>query len=75
MVLKNIVTIGGIGDLPLQFSETPSLALFYVSSEPTTFAGPPAGVVFPYAHLCPCLHRIRPARAPSSPYVISFSLV
>ena len=60
MVLRNTTTIHGIGYLPLQFSQTPNLALFYGWRVSGAYTGPPAGCIFSYGRLCPCLHRISP---------------
>jgi len=54
MVLRNTTTIHGIGYLPLQFSQTPNLALFYGWRVSGAYKGPPAGFVFSYGRLCPC---------------------
>ena len=65
-VLRNATTIHGIGYLPLQFSQTPNLALFYGWRVSGAYTGPPAGFVFPYGRLCPCLPPDKPPRSSSS---------
>ena len=65
-VLRNATTIHGIGYLQLQFSQTPNLALFYGWRVSGAYTGPPAGFVFPYGRLCPCLPPDKPPRSSSS---------
>ena len=73
MVLRNTTTIHGIGYLPLQFSQTTNLALFYGWRVSGAYTGPPAGFVFPYGRLCPCLP---PDKSPRRlPLASLFSLV